>query len=298
MGEPAAVATVPVTANLRRDFADRNALIAYLSDAFPGAAERDSHVAPVRGGRVAAEERLARIRPRGYAQTRNETSGDVTRLSAYIRHGVLTLTEVRTAAIDRVNRRGDVRKFIQELAWRDYYQRLYTENGDDIVWESWEDWKTGYGPDDYADTLPDDIRVGATGLPCMDAFVANLYETGYLHNHARMWLAAYVVHWRRVDWRPGAAWFLAHLIDGDPASNNLSWQWVASTFGVKPYIFNRENLERHTDGQYCRTCPLLGRCDFEGNYDELRRELFRPFPWSSGLASGTRVDGGRPGSHR
>ena len=265
--------------DLDRDFADHDSLIAYLWEQFPGAAAQDDHVAPIRGGRAAAEERLATIRPREYAWTRNETTGDVTRLSAYIRHGVLSLAEVRTAAIDRVQRRGDVRKLIQELAWRDYFQRLYTEQGDAIVWQSREDWKTGFGPDDYANELPEDIRAGATGLPCIDAFIAELRETGYLHNHARMWLAAYVVHWRRVDWRPGAAWFLEHLLDGDPASNNLSWQWVASTFSAKPYLFNRENLEQYTRGQYCRTCPLLGHCDFEGTYDELQRELFRPMPW-------------------
>lgn len=264
---------------LRRRFADRDDLIAYLTDEFPDAAAADDHVPETRGGRAAAEERLAAIRPREYAWTRNETTGDVTRLSMYLRHGVLSLAEVRTAAIDHIQRRGDVRKLIQELAWRDYFQRLYAEQGDDIVWQNREDWKTGFGPEDYADELPEDIRVGATGLPCIDAFVAELRETGYLHNHARMWLAAYVVHWRRVDWRPGAAWFLEHLLDGDPASNNLSWQWVASTFSAKPYVFNRENLEQHTAGRHCRTCPLLGHCDFEGSYDDLKRELFRPMPW-------------------
>lgn len=54
--------------------------------------------------------------------------------------------------------------------------------------------------------------------------------------------AAEIVHWRRIHWQGGAKWFLQHLIDGDPASNNMSWQWVASTFSHKPYFFNRENL--------------------------------------------------------
>ncbi len=278
---------------MARDFADRDALIAYVAAQFPDAAERDANVAPVRGGRAAAERRLDAIRPREYAWTRNELSGDVTRLSAYLRHGVVSLGEVRTAAIDRVNRRGDVRKLIQELAWRDYFQRLYAAGGDETIWEDQEDWKTGFGPEDYADTLPEDIRLGATGLPCMDAFIAELRETGYLHNHARMWLAAYVVHWRRIDWRPGAAWFLAHLLDGDPASNNLSWQWVASTFSPKPYVFNRENLERYTAGAHCRTCPLLGHCDFEGTYDEIKGELFRPMPWDDASAHRGATNGKR-----
>jgi deoxyribodipyrimidine photo-lyase len=89
-----------------------------------------------------------------------------------------------------------------------------------------------------------------------------------------MWLAAYTVHWRRVRWQAGARWFLSHLLDGDPASNNLSWQWVASTFSHKPYMFNRQNLERFTNGVYCRDCPLLGQCAFEGDYETLAEGLF------------------------
>ena len=71
-----------------------------------------------------------------------------------------------------------------------------------------------------------------------------LYATGYLHNHTRMWIASYVVHCRKVHWRAGADWLYAHLLDGDLASNHLSWQWVASTFSSKPYLFNAENVAK------------------------------------------------------
>ena len=124
------------------------------------------------------------------------------------------------------------------------------------------------GPALYPRPLSD-----ADGMPVIDWAVRELYATGYLHNHARMWLAAYVVHWRRVQWQAGARWFLTHLLDGDPASNNLSWQWVASTFSHKPYFFNRENLEKYTDGRYCQTCRAA--CPFEGSYDALAQRLFR-----------------------
>ena len=79
-------------------------------------------------------------------------------------------------------------------------------------------------------------------------------------------------------------WFLQHLLDGDPASNNMSWQWVASTFSHKPYIFNRENLERYSDAIYCFECPLYGHCDFEGSYDELEAILFPLRPTEEGAA--------------
>ncbi len=84
-----------------------------------------------------------------------------------------------------------------------------------------------------------------------------------------------MVHWRRVRWQAGARWFLRHLLDGDPASNNLSWQWVASTFSHKPYFFNRENLEKYTSGRLCRDCASRRECPFEGSYAELGQRLFR-----------------------
>ena len=256
-----------MTADLRRDFSHREELAAYLREQFPEAA---GDVSPIRGGRAEAERRLARLDPARYAATRNYLDGAVTGLSPYIRHGVLSLSEVRDAALQRA-KAAECAKFLNELGWRDYWQRIWAQQGEGI-WEDLEEYKTGIL--DYAEELPEDIREGATGLPCIDAFIDELYTTGYLHNHARMWLAAYVVHWRRVRWQAGARWFLEHLLDGDPASNNLSWQWVASTFSHKPYFFNRENLEKYTDGTYCRTCPLRGRCDFEGSYDQLERRLF------------------------
>jgi deoxyribodipyrimidine photo-lyase len=82
-------------------------------------------------------------------------------------------------------------------------------------------------------------------VPAIDAAVCTLYASGYLHNHARMWLASYLVHLRKVHWRAGADWLYSHLLDGDLASNHLSWQWVAGTGSSKPYLFNAENVARH-----------------------------------------------------
>jgi len=280
------------------------------------------------GGRRAAEARLAAIDPRRYGASRNHLDGAVTRLSPYIRHGVLTLAEVREAVLARVAaqtpaegavqgelfgssggaaarsrgwHRGQGRlgeKLISELGWRDYWQRLWFQLGDGI-WHDREPLRTGHPPDSYAPELPVDIAEAATGLACMDGFASELMASGWLHNHARLWLAAYVVHWRRVRWQAGARWFLRHLLDGDPASNNLSWQWVASSFSHKPYFFNRANLERFSGGRYCATCPradrggagAAGGCPFEASYEELEQRLFRP---AEGRFSGVRPSGVRP----
>jgi deoxyribodipyrimidine photo-lyase len=259
--------------NMLNEFANRDKLIAYLRQEFPDAAERDDHISETVGGRKAAEQALQKIDPLDYSKTRNFLTGAVTRLSPYIRYGVLSLREIRNYVLNHVENPEDATKLINELAWRDYWQRLYVKLGDSI-WQDQEEYKTGYTARQYAADLPKDIKEGITGRVCIDSFSNDLRKTGYLHNHARMWLAAYIVHWRRIRWQMGAKWFLEHLLDGDPASNNMSWQWVASTFSHKPYFFNRENLERYTKGVYCQKCPLYGHCDFEGSYEELEQRLF------------------------
>ena len=82
-------------------------------------------------------------------------------------------------------------------------------------------------------------------MPVIDEAVRTLFATGTLHNHARMWLASSVVHVRKVHWRVGADWLYGHLLDGDLASNHLSWQWVAGTGSRKPYLFNAGNVARY-----------------------------------------------------
>lgn len=280
--------------NMQREFASREQLVSYLREQFPTAAERDDQIGETVGGRQAALKVLNQIDPVGYAKSRNFFTGAVTRLSPYIRYGVLSLAEIRDYVMRQVQHPNDAIKLINELGWRDYWQRLYANLGNGI-WQDREPYKTGYASKDYIDVLPEDISTGTTGLVCIDSFSRDLRSTGYLHNHGRMWMAAYMVHWRHILWQTGAIWFLEHLLDGDPASNNMSWQWVASTFSQKPYFFNRENLERYTEGVYCRQCPLYGHCDFEGSYEELEQRLF---PQAESLNRGGNSDRQRPKKQR
>jgi deoxyribodipyrimidine photo-lyase len=165
----------------------------------------------------------------------------------------------------------EITKFIQELAWRDFWQRVLALHPD-WAWNDIEPYKTGFTASDYADPLPDDIEHGETGVTCIDTFIKELTSTGYIHNHARMYLASYVVHFRRVKWQTGARWFLAHLLDGDLASNNFSWQWVASTFSNKPYIFNLENVQKYF-GTLVDTAPDSNKA-ISATYEELQTRLF------------------------
>jgi deoxyribodipyrimidine photo-lyase len=195
---------------------------------------------------AAAHARIGAIRPADYARSRNALDGAVTRLSPYITHGFVTLPEVLLGAAGQ-HRFNVQHKFVFELGWREFFQHVWRHRGDRIFTSL----HAGPLPEGaYAPELPADIRQARTGVPVIDAAVRALYATGYLHNHARMWLASYVVHLRRVHWRTGADWLYAHLLDGDLASNHLSWQWVAGTGSHKPYLFNADNVVRYAPADW------------------------------------------------
>ena len=254
---------------LRRQFDSRESLVDYVRTLTPWLDTYE--VTPFEGGSQPAARALSKVKPARYSRTRNFLEGHVTRLSPYIRHGVLTLDSVRNLALSECESSSQAEKFIQELAWRDYWQRRYRHHPEQI-WNDIEPYKTGYRPDDYDESLPRDIAHGTTGVACIDQFIAELLETGYLHNHARMYVASYVVHWRRIRWQAGAAWFLHHLIDGDPASNNFSWQWVASTFANKPYIFNLDNVRKYS-GVTVDT-STKNNAVLDASYETLAQKLF------------------------
>ena len=253
----------------------RGPLVEALAARFPAhAADADAaRRLAVQGGRAAALARLDAIDPVGYARSRNHVGGTVTRLSPWIRHGVVGLAEVRDLALARVRRAEDAEKLVSELAWRDYWRQVHAALGERI--DDDVEGPTMQPRAPVARTeVPDDVLGARTGMACMDAFAGRLHDSGWLHNHERMWLASWLVHARGVRWQAGARWFLRHLLDGDPASNHLSWQWVAGTFSARPYLFNRENLETYTGNAHCGTCELLGRCDVEGSYESLTDRFF------------------------
>jgi len=244
---------------------DRSDIIALVKALAPWA---EGEASPILGGINAARARLLEFDAAHYGMTRNHTDGGVLRIGPYVRHGVIPLADLRDHAREKGYGAG---AFLQQLGWRDYFQRIWRTHPD-WIWDNVADYKTGYSADDYADDLPDDILTGETGVAAIDGFIAELVTTGYLHNHTRLYLAAYIVHWRRVKWQAGARWFLTHLLDGDPASNNMSWQWVSSTSSNKPYYFNLDNLQKFagntTDTSYARNKPLAG------SYEDLRGRLF------------------------
>lgn len=225
---------------------------------------------PIKGGMKAAQERLAAIDFIAYKKTRNNLDGAVSGLSPYIEHGLIQPDEV-LKYIDTNNARVDAYHFLQQLSWRAFYEQKYLEDPT-LIWKDTEHYKTGFKAKDYADELPKDILKAQTPVAVINQFIEELYQTGYLHNHARLYLAAYIVHWRRIKWQAGAKWMLSHLLDGNLASNNYSWQWVASTASSKPYIFNLDNVIQFANNQYKTARPL--NIEIDKSYEVLTKLLF------------------------
>jgi deoxyribodipyrimidine photo-lyase len=218
---------------------------------------------------AAAQARLAAVRPGDYARTRNHLQGAVTRLSPYITHGFVSLPQVLQAVLQR-HKLDLQHKFIYELGWREYFHHVWRHEGAGIF----ESFHAGPLADAaFARELPADIRQARTGVPVIDQAVRTLYATGWLHNHARMWLASYVVHLRKVHWRAGADWLYAHLLDGDLASNHLSWQWVAGSGSHKPYLFNADNVARYAPPEWHSPGTAIDQ-----SYELLERMAHSPKP--------------------
>lgn len=248
-------------------FSDRQALIHYVQNLTHAA---DATSSPQLGGQRAAQPLIVQLDLEAYSKDRNFLSGHVSRLSPYIRHGIVSVAELSDQLAKRYP--APVRaRFIQQLAWRDYFHQV-DQAQPDQVWLDCEAYKTGFNATEYADLLPEDIATGVTGVRVVDQMIQQLITEGYLHNHARLYLASYIVHWRRVKWQAGAQWFLRHLLDGDIASNNYSWQWVASTFSAKPYIFNLDNLRRFAGSAL--DCGHVSNQFFDLSYDALSASLF------------------------
>ena len=189
-------------------------------------------------------DRINSIEPVRYGRSRNFIDGGVTRLSPYISRGVISTKQVLHHTLKRGFRPSQIEKFIQELAWRDYWQQIWVHKREAID----QDIKHIQSP--VANHgIPVPLMNADTGIEAIDQAVEELYETGYMHNHVRMYTAAIACNMAHSHWRVPARWMYYHLFDGDWASNALSWQWVAGSNANKKYVANQDNVNKycHTD---------------------------------------------------
>lgn len=212
---------------------------------------------------------------RAYASTRNydlgpEDRSNVSVLSPWIRRRLVTEPEVIAAVRERWSA-SSAEKFIQEVCWRTYWKgwlelrpHLLRDFNDERI-----ALKARLETDRALRTAVDRAKSGQTGIACFDAWVRELIDIGWLHNHARMWFASIWIFTLELPWQIGADFFFKHLLDADPASNTLSWRWVAGiqTPG-RNYIARAENIERYTRGRF----------DPRGELDERAEPLAMPAP--------------------
>ncbi|MEJ6505351.1 MAG: FAD-binding domain-containing protein [Crocinitomicaceae bacterium] len=185
-------------------------------------------------------DRIQAIDPIKYASTRNFENGALTLLGPYISRGVISTKSI----FEHVNSLDlewkSTEKLVQELAWRDYWQQIWLEKQSqiesDLNFEQKEVLHSG---------VPAAIVEANTGIEAIDAAIDNFYKTGYLHNHMRMYIAAICCNIGKYHWSAAAKWMYANLLDGDLASNHLSWQWVAGTFSNRKYVANQENINKY-----------------------------------------------------
>ena len=171
----------------------------------------------------------------------------VSRLSPALTRRLLTEHELIAATL-AAHPFAAVEKFVQELLWRRYWKSWLELRP--TVWADYRAAVDRHRRDlrGYQAKRVVEVESGRIGVGIIDHFADELRTTGYLHNHARMWFAAYWIHTERLPWPLGADFFYRHLLDADPASNTLSWRWVAGiqTRG-KPYLPRRANVEKYVD---------------------------------------------------
>ena len=200
-------------------------------------------------GEVEAQGRLAAFLAgpiHAYRETRDRMDlAGTSYLSPYLRFGMLSIRQVvgsaRHAAAQAPDGQARVgaETWLNELIWRDFYRSILYQHP--MVLKT--TFKANLRAIPWRDS-PSELSAwqnGLTGYPLVDAAMRQLAAIGWMHNRARMIAASFLVKHLLINWQLGEAWFMQHLVDGDPASNNGGWQWVAGTgTDAVPYfrIFN------------------------------------------------------------
>ncbi|WP_300016818.1 FAD-binding domain-containing protein [Pseudonocardia sp.] len=209
----------------------------------------------VRGGQQAADAALAALDVTGYAARRNEVlpvgRRGATRLSPYIRHGLIDLPTAWAAVATAPSR--DRTKFRDELAWQEYARHLYARLGGRTA-STLRSVPPGV-PRPWEHPWPATMR-------CVTACVAELETDGWLVNQTRMWLASQWTVRAGAEWTAGEDRFFTHLLDGSRAANRLGWQWAVGAGTGRPYGFSRWQVRKRAP-QLCRDCALSAACPIE-----------------------------------
>ncbi len=200
-----------------------------------------------------------------YSKKRNFDFGpphtNVSKLSPYLRTRFISEEEVLKIAFNKNNIK-NIEKFIEEIFWRTY-------------WRGWLE-SHPWVYDEYLDTSKHQPLPKKTGIKCFDNWKEELIDTGYLHNHSRMWFASIWIFTLGYSWESGAEFFKRNLLDFCPASNTLGWRWVAGLQTInKPYLAIADNINYFTNGRFNPIGQLNEKVDL--NYNEQNSSYVLPF---------------------
>ena len=199
--------------------------------------------------------KLDTINPIRYAKDRNFINGSVTKLSPYISRGIISTKSVFDFLLEKGYSLKSMQKFVQELVWREFWQMTWIDKNIN------EDLRTKQK--DYKNIgMPKKVNDFDTGINAIDSSIKLLYNTGYMHNHLRMYVASLVTNIGKYHWKKPAKWMYYHLLDADWGSNALSWQWVCGSNSSKKYYANQDNINRFTNSNQKNTI-------LDKSYDEL-----------------------------
>ena len=188
-----------------------------------------------------------------YSKLRNfdfgpENRTNISCLSPYITHGIINEQEIIQKALSKFSFSKN-EKFIQEVLWRTYWKgwlELRPNVWTDYLAELNQIKNEFQNNQDYLSAID-----GKTDIECFNAWVNELKDNNYLHNHTRMWFASIWIFTLELPWQLGAELFMQHLYDGDAASNTLGWRWVAGvqTQG-KHYLASEWNIKKFTNNRF------------------------------------------------
>ena len=224
---------------------------------------RDLHVTPGHDGAATLfDDFLHRID--GYDSARNFPAvKGPSYLSVHLRFGTISIREVARRAIEHAEASAPKKKrgaevWLSELIWRDFYHQVLHHHPH-VVEHSFrpEFDRLRFEHGKTADAHFAAWCAGRTGYPLIDAAMAQINQTGYMHNRLRMVTASFLVKDLGIDWRRGERYFAERLIDYDLASNNGGWQWAASTgCDAQPWfrVFNpiTQSEKFDPDGRFIR----------------------------------------------
>jgi deoxyribodipyrimidine photo-lyase len=207
-----------------------------LEDELAGAGRERAVAAGETAARAAADRWLDRDLP-AYARDRDRLAGGASRLSPFLRFGCLSARELEARALHRGGEGGAA--FVRQLAWRDFCAHVLLHHPRNARQEHQERMRALRWDEDPA--LLAVWQDGRTGYPLVDAGMRQLRACGWMPNRTRLVAGSFLTKDLQLDWRAGEAWFMRWLLDGDPASNNGNWQWIASV-GVDPAPVSRRIL--------------------------------------------------------